>query len=94
MPYDVVNESENEDTTHMLHDAVTGKPYEDTQKLRLIPCSEEKRSTAHASHTENSVMPYTSTLDGQDPNKLYNWAIAGMIRDEMTNWRGKTARSI
>ena len=71
---DHISESENEDTTHVLLDAVTSSHMEDP-KLRLIPCSEEKRSTAPAtSNVELSLLapPSSSAYDAPEATRLYS----------------------
>ena len=70
---DRISESEIEDTTHVLLDAVTSSHMEDP-KLRLIPCSEEKRSTAIDSNVEFSLLapPSNSAYDAPEANRLYS----------------------
>ena len=74
--YGHINESENEDTTHLLLDAGTSSQMEDP-KLRLIPYSEEKRSTAPESNVELSLLapPFSSShpdCDVPEATKLYS----------------------
>jgi len=40
-------------------------------------------------------LPYTTGNNlGAEPERLYNWAISGMIKDEIKSWRGSTMEDL